>query len=411
MQPAPNKDPEIGYPGIKSITPSSMTASTDVHKGDYVLLYEHATKQITGLLKIVNVNSNQITLQITEIYDEPVSVDNTDGNEYLSEDLDRFIPLDYKEYKNIRKGIVLKNPEYGNRKYSHEDLLKTAFIDKSLLDDIYQTLMEKKCVILQGAPGVGKTYLAKRIAYSRMGLKDDSRIEFVQFHPNYTYEDFVIGYKPNNESKQSEGKKNDGSFILRDGVFKAFCENAKKASNSKKDYYFIIDEINRGNTSKIFGEVFSLIEKNYRNQRIKLAYSQKSFRIPQNVYIIGLMNTADRSLAMIDFALRRRFRFITIKPAFQSDSFKKYQKEVNNKTFDKVIEGIVVLNETIKKDQSLGEGFCIGHSYFCLNPKDVNKGTLYRILEYEIIPMLQEYWFDNEGKFNEEARKLRNTLK
>ena len=121
-----------------------MTASTDVHKGDYVLLYEHATKQITGLLKIVNVNSNQITLQITEIYDEPVSVDNTDGNEYLSEDLDRFIPLDYKEYKNIRKGIVLKNPEYGNRKYSHEDLLKTAFIDKSLLDDIYQTLMEKK---------------------------------------------------------------------------------------------------------------------------------------------------------------------------------------------------------------------------------------------------------------------------
>lgn len=412
VQEAPKDDPEIGYPDIKSITPLSRTSSLDYHNGDIVVVCKTSTKQITGLLKIDNIKKEKITFQIEEIYDEPISIYNLDGMDYISEDSERLIPLDNKVYKSIRKEIVSINPKYSDLRYSKEKLLKEAFINECLWDDINQTLTEKKCIILQGAPGVGKTYLAKRIAYARMGMKDDSRIELVQFHPNYTYEDFVIGYKPKESTKQSdEGKKDDRGFTLKDGIFKEFCKEVSQPSNSKKDFYFIIDEINRGNVSKIFGEAFSLIDKDYRNQRIKLAYSQKYFKIPQNVYIIGLMNTADRSLAMIDFALRRRFRFITIEPAFQSDAFIKFQKEVNNKTFDKVIKYIVDLNEIIKKDHSLGEGFCIGHSYFCQKEYAKNDDCLRRIIEYEIIPMLQEYWFDKENEFKKRAQDLRNSLK
>lgn len=412
VQPAPEEDPEISYPDIKSITPLSRTSSPDFNNGDIVVVCKTSTKQITGLLKIVNIKKEKISFQIEEIYDKPISIYDLDERDYISEDLNRLIPLDNKEYKRIRKEIVSVNPKYNDLKYSKDKLLKEAFITERLWDDIDQTLTEKKCIILQGAPGVGKTYLAKRIVYTRMGMKDDSRIEIVQFHPNYTYEDFVIGYKPKESAKQSnEEKKNDGGFTLKDGIFKEFCKEASQPSNSKKDYFFIIDEINRGNISKIFGEAFSLIEKDYRNQRIKLAYSQKYFKIPPNVYIIGLMNTADRSLAMIDFALRRRFRFITIKPAFQSEAFKKYQDEINNETFDKLIKCIVDLNEIIKKDHSLGEGFCIGHSYFCHKEYAKNEECLRRIIEYEIIPMLQEYWFDNENKFKEQAQILRNSLK
>lgn len=411
VQEAPKDDPEIGYPDIKSITLPRNNPSTVFNIGDFVLVCKPASKKLTGLLKIIKIKDDKITLQIEEIYDEPVPIDNIDSKGNCTEDLNKFLPLDNEEYNNsIRKVIISNNPKYSNLRYSKENLLKDTFVDGHLFDDIDQTLTEKKCLILQGAPGVGKTYLAKRIAYARMGMQDDSRIEFIQFHPNYTYEDFIIGYKPKEGSKLNEEKINNGGFILKDGVFKEFCNEASKSSNSK-DYYFIIDEINRGNISKIFGEAFSLIEKDYRNQRIKLSYSQKYFKIPKNVYIIGLMNTADRSLAMIDFALRRRFRFVTLEPAFESDAFKKYQQGINSTTFDKVIERIVDLNKEIKKDPSLGEGFCIGHSYFCNKEDAKDNDRLRRIIDYEIIPMIQEYWFDKEGKYKEEAKKLRDLFK
>ena len=410
VQPAPkDKDPEIGY-DIKSIEPLSRSSSEYFHKGDLVIACDTESKQITGLLKIIKVKDEIITLQIEEIYNKPVSIDDLDGKDYTSGDINRLLPLD-KEYKSIRKKIISNNPEYGDNLYSWDLLRKEAFVDERLLDDIKQMLTEKKCIILQGAPGVGKTYLAKRIAYARMKQKDESRIKLVQFHPNYTYEDFIIGYKPKEEYKQEGNKKDRGGGVLKDGVFKAFCKEASKPSNSEKEFYFIIDEINRGNISKIFGEAFSLLE--YRGIPISLAYSQKTFKIPKNVYIIGLMNTADRSLAMIDFALRRRFAFFTLKPAFkESKTFMQYQKDVNNKVFNNVIDGIVDLNKEIAKEPSLGEGFCIGHSYFSFSDKkDITNDRLRRIIEYEIIPIIHEYWFDNVNKFKDEAKKLREILK
>ena len=245
-------------------------------------------------------------------------------------------------------------------------------------------IKNKKNVILQGAPGVGKTFTAKRLAYSIMDEKADDRIEFIQFHQNYSYEDFIMGYKP-------EGN----SFKLQDGIFYLFCEKAR--NNPKQEYFFIIDEINRGNMSKIFGELLLLIEKDYRGVEAKLAYNGKPFSVPQNLYIIGMMNTADRSLAMIDYALRRRFSFFEIRPGFSSVGFKKYQDTLNNDTFDELIKLIEQLNKEIIEDESLGEGFCIGHSYFCGQTTCTNE-WMREVIEYDIIPMLKEYWFDNKEK-------------
>lgn len=245
-------------------------------------------------------------------------------------------------------------------------------------------LKNKKNLILQGAPGVGKTFAAKRLAYSMMGEKDESRIEWVQFHQNYSYEDFIMGYKP-----QEDG------FKLTEGIFYQFCTSASK--HPDKDYFFIIDEINRGNMSKIFGELLMLIERDYRGMPIKLAYSGKRFTVPENLYIIGMMNTADRSLAMIDYALRRRFSFFEMEPGFNSEGFKVYQKSLQNETFDALIEQVIALNREIKRDDSLGDGFCIGHSYFC-GRKECTEEWMKSVVYYDIIPMLREYWFDDRQR-------------
>lgn len=413
-----------------------------------------------------------------------------------------------------------KNKESTYRKDTEE--IEEVYIEENDFKTIKALLERKKNIILQGAPGVGKTFAAKKIAYSMIGKEDENLIKIVQFHQNYSYEDFVEGYKPND----------DGSFELKDGVFKEFCKEAlknleecnksedeksfekkfEKAYNKliediyendikiksktgivfnnieirpnnnlkiikgkeplhvsyndllkvakkfkpqqefsttdikvllnkgchayaywavlnhiynnywsedniketkptetieKKKYFFIIDEINRGNLSKIFGELLMLIEDTHRGEKINLAYSGEKFCVPENVYIIGMMNTADRSLAMIDYALRRRFSFFEMQPAFENDKFKKMIKGKGN--LMKVIEAIEKLNEEICKDASLGKGFCIGHSYFC-NLKDDNKETLQNIIDYEIAPMLKEYWFDDINKYNKEIELLNESL-
>ncbi len=313
--------------------------------------------------------------------------------------------LTHDEYEEIMRLIRKENPEPIEEEdelteeyetYSEKDFLKDVYMEEQQLHTLTSLLSRKKNLILQGAPGVGKTFAAKRLAYAMMGVKDDSRVKVIQFHQNYSYEDFVMGYKPNAE----------GGFSLEKGIFYDFCQKARV--NSEKPYFLIIDEINRGNLSKIFGELLQLIEADYRDQSIQLAYNKQSFSVPSNLYIIGMMNTADRSLAMIDYALRRRFSFYEMKPAFETDVFSNYIAQWEMPELRKLINAIIALNKVIADDDSLGSGFCIGHSYLCNLDKS---SDLESIVEYDIIPMLREYWFDNGSKFNQEAQKLRNAIK
>ena len=313
--------------------------------------------------------------------------------------------LTHDEYKEIMRLIRKENSEpikeedepveeYAS--YTDKDFLKEVYMDEQQLQTMKSLLLRKKNLILQGAPGVGKTFAAKRLAYALMGEKDVSRVDIIQFHQNYSYEDFVMGYKPNVE----------GGFSLNNGIFYEFCQKARL--HRDMPYFLIIDEINRGNLSKIFGELLQLIEADYREQPIQLAYNKQRFSVPSNVYIIGMMNTADRSLAMIDYALRRRFSFFEMKPGFETYGFQKEIKKHMDSHLDNLVKAIVELNKVIESDDSLGSGFCIGHSYLC----NLDGGyDLASIVEYDIIPMLREYWFDNDSKFNQEAQKLRNAIK
>ena len=299
--------------------------------------------------------------------------------------------------ESLVNGEAKTTPTKKNPTYIKADFLNDVYIDEAEYDGLKDTLELKKNIILQGAPGVGKTFSAKRLAYSIIGEVDEDRIGFVQFHQNYSYEDFVMGYKPNS----------DGGFDLQKGIFYKFC--IKAANDSDRPYFFIIDEINRGNLSKIFGELLMLIENNYRGDKISLAYNEERFAVPKNLYIIGMMNTADRSLAMIDYALRRRFSFFSMKPGFTSDGFKRYQAQLGNKKFDAVVEKIKELNTAIVADDSLGCGFEIGHSYFC-NQNNVTDAWLRSVVKYEIIPMLEEYWFDNKEKVNSWSKALETAV-
>lgn len=280
--------------------------------------------------------------------------------------------------------------------YTVDDFLEEVYISENDYNTLVDLVREKKNVILQGAPGVGKTYAAKRLAYSMMGVQDPERVMMIQFHQSYSYEDFIMGYRPTET----------GGFKLNEGPFYKFCKLAE--SDSENEYFFIIDEINRGNLSKIFGELFMLVEKDKRSTvKLQLLYSNEKFSVPENVYIIGMMNTADRSLALLDYALRRRFAFFEMQPGFDTEGFIHYRTELNNPKFDKLIRSVKALNAVISDDVSLGEGFRIGHSYFCNVKRDIN---LYNIVEYEIIPLLKEYWFDEPAKVKEWSAILRSAI-
>lgn len=316
-----------------------------------------------------------------------------DYNKFLNDKTDEESELSDKigqEVMELDKNNI--NP------YTKQNFLNEVFMKETDYDKLVALLKHKKNIILQGAPGVGKTFTAKRLAYSLIGAEDDSRIEMVQFHQNYSYEDFVMGYRPT-----------ETGFELRNGVFYDFCEKAR--CDIENDYYFIIDEINRGNLSAVFGELLMLVESDYRDKPVRLVYKKdKLFSVPHNVYIIGMMNTADRSIAMIDYALRRRFSFFTMKPGFDSEGFVNLQNKVNHLAFNTVINEIKILNNEIAEDDSLGEGFCIGHSYFVYDEKNPPvcgiEMWLKNVIEYDICPMLDEYWFDDKQKADSWQKRL-----
>ena len=283
--------------------------------------------------------------------------------------------------------------------YTKGNFLSEVYMSEEEYRKLVGVLRIKKNIILQGAPGVGKTFVAKRLAFSMMGVKDVDRVMMVQFHQSYSYEDFIMGFRPSTEG-----------FELKRGAFYNFCKKAE--IDEDNDYFFIIDEINRGNLSKIFGELFMLIENDKRGVSLQLLYSDEKFSVPKNIYIIGMMNTADRSLAMLDYALRRRFAFFELKPGFTTEGFRAYRMYLENEKFDKLTACVERLNNEISNDESLGEGFCIGHSYFCnLAPETIDDQVLYGIVEYELIPLLKEYWFDEPVKVKDWSSNLRSALK
>lgn len=367
----------------------------DAKAGDMIIGYEsNPIKQIVAIGKVsAEQDGEEIFFEKLEGLVSPIDYQTLKNCPEL-EKMEFFVnpngslfKLTRGEYDFIMDMIRDENPvqqETSIDSYRKDDFLEKVYMTEERYDTLVAVLRNKKNIILQGAPGVGKTFTARRLAYSMMKEKDDSRIEFVQFHQNYSYEDFMMGYKPV-----------ENGFELKYGVFYRFCQKA--ANYPDKDYFFIIDEINRGNLSKIFGELLMLIERDYRNTRATLAYNGLSFFVPSNLYIIGMMNTADRSLAMIDYALRRRFSFFDMEPGFESEGFIQYQNGLGSDTFNELISKIKELNVEIAKDKSLGKGFCIGHSYFC--EKDVcTDEWLREVVDYDILPMLAEYWFDEPDK-------------
>ena len=379
----------------------------DAKAGDLIIGYEsNPVKQVVALAKItVAQDGEKLQFEKTEGLNNPIDYltlkesPELENMEYFQNPQGSLFKLTKAEYDFIFDLVREENPlanEEMTDTYTKDDFLEQVYMSEERYDALKAVLLNKKNVILQGAPGVGKTFAARRLAYSIMGEKDESRIEFVQFHQNYSYEDFVMGYKPSGEG-----------FELKNGVFYRFCQKA--ANQPKKEYFFIIDEINRGNLSKIFGELLMLIEKDYRGMKATLAYNGLPFTVPDNLYIIGMMNTADRSLAMIDYALRRRFSFFEMEPGFDSEGFIQYQKNLNSETLDRLVECVKELNDEIAKDKSLGKGFCIGHSYFC--GRDICTDEWLRsVVEYDILPMLSEYWFDEPDSLKRWGNKLRGVF-
>jgi 5-methylcytosine-specific restriction protein B len=239
----------------------------------------------------------------------------------------------------------------------------------------------------------GKTFCARRLAWAMMGEKDESRITFVQFHQSTTYDDLVCGYRPDGA----------GGFVVRNGPFVKACRAAER--DAGRPHFFIIDEINRADVSKVLGELLMLIEADHRGvDTVLLTVSGEELTVPRNLYIIGMMNTADRGLALIDYALRRRFAFFEMEPALKHPRFLADVARNNGEPMLRLVEAARRVNKDIASDPSLGEGFRIGHSYFC------GGGDPRLVYRYELAPLIDEYWFDDRKKAAKERARLEAAL-
>lgn len=385
----------------------------EVRTGDSVIGYVTSPdKEVVALCRITQglhetEEGESIEIEKIEQFAKPIPLevlkDNPDLQdcEPLISNQGSLFKVTAEQFDVIRSLIDDVNPPHKSKpqKYTTAMAMQDLFFPEAEFENMLQALREKKNIVLQGPPGVGKTFVADRLAFALMGVMDRDRMEMVQFHQSYSYEDFIQGFRPTSK----------GTFDLKRGIFYQFCRRTQRDETSGKPYVFIIDEINRGNLSKIFGELMMLIEPDKRGKRfaMPLAYSEDSeerFYIPENLYLIGTMNTADRSLAMVDYALRRRFRFLDLDPAFKESAFSKFleNRGVTKPLIAKIVDRMTALNKDIEDDaKNLGCGYRIGHSYFC--PRDsmpADEAWYRRVIQSEILPLIQEYWFDDEQKVN-----------
>jgi len=295
-------------------------------------------------------------------------------------------------------------PPSERKPFTVDDAMPDLFLPKEEVEELVRTWRAKKNLILQGPPGVGKTFIAQRLAYVLMGFEDESRVRRVQFHQSYSYEDFIQGYRPM-----------ERGFERKNGLFYDFCKQA--ILDDSNNYVFIIDEINRGNLSKIFGELMVLIEPDKRESKwaVPLTYAKaasEQFYIPGNVYLLGMMNTADRSLSLVDYALRRRFAFYDLKSQVAKPLYQEFliSQGVPKDIAQAIGDRIGSLNQFIsaKSDSNLGPGFCIGHSFFVpsASSETCDQSWYHRVVETEIVPLLSEYWFDDDDRVAEWRTRL-----
>lgn len=392
----------------------------EAKKGDLMIGYESTpTKQIKAIYEITKGIHNtavgeEIEFELIEKLENPVHWNELKNNPAL-QNCEVFINnqgslfrLTEEEYDIIREAIDNKNiitqiltQGSGTKSYKFTEDSDKPFVSENDFQETVELLKRKKNIILQGPPGVGKTFIARKLAYEIMKEVKDTSIEMVQFHQSYSYEDFIQGIRPTLK----------GNFDLRDGIFYSFCKKA--LSFPDRPFFFIIDEINRGNLSKIFGELLMLIESDKREEKfaLKLAYSEEDddkFYVPQNIHIIGTMNTADRSLAIVDYALRRRFAFINLQPDY-GDAFRSFlsNQGISNGMVEHICSSVLKVNGKIKADNNLGDGFQIGHSYFCSFKTGEDENNWWNeILKFEIKPLLEEIWFDDLSSVTEMLKQL-----
>jgi len=389
-------------------------------EGDLIIGYESTpTKQIKAIYEVTKgihntANGEEIEFELVEKLEIPVHWNDLKNNaalqhcEVFINNQGSLFKLTEEEYDIIHEIIDNKNiitekllQSSNIKKYKFTDDSDKPFISEVDFLQTVALLKRKKNIILQGPPGVGKTFIARKLAYEIMQEVKDANIEMVQFHQSYSYEDFIQGLRPTQK----------GGFDLRDGIFYSFCQRA--LAHPDRPFFFIIDEINRGNLSKIFGELMMLIEADKREEKfaLKLTYAEDEedrFYVPSNLYIIGTMNTADRSLAIVDYALRRRFAFITLQPDY-GNNFRSFlaSKGLSAGMVEHICSAVTKVNSKIKEDINLGEGFQIGHSYFCTFTTNEDENKWWNeILSFELKPLLEEIWFDDSTIVSEVLKQL-----
>ncbi len=373
----------------------------EAKKGEIVLVYETIpVGRIIGICLIEKEwEDNRIYLKKVESLTEFISRTSIEEiREIVNIEAFRnqdgtFFKLSLTEFNAIYNVVRECNPTktYMNYPtYSREDFLKDVYLEPDEYDELKDLILTRKNVVLQGPPGVGKTYIAKKMAFSILGQKDSEKILNIQFHPNYSSDEFIEGFRPDDI----------GIYKYRQGCFKEFCNRAR---NDKNHYYFLlIDEINRGDVIKIFGDTFMLLEPDKRGKEnyVELPASKERFYIPNNLYIIGTMNIADKEQSMSDYAVRRRFCFYPITPAFEKPLFQK--EYIGKPLVEKLVNTVKELNRELEDSKQ------IGHCYFC-NVK--NDTELIRTIKYELIPLVEEYFKTDIERKEKIVEKLKEAIK